>query len=75
MTPRVQRYISEIVVWHGVEPSELFRHRAKGKSMLAAVDVMRRLQRDGFTSAQIGQWMKREASTVRHNLRNHPERP
>ncbi len=64
MTPRVRSYARDIAFWHGVPVSAILSDNIKRPIARARGDVMRRLRADGFSTPQIGRWLKRDHSTV-----------
>lgn len=69
MTPRVHSYAQEAAQAHGVTVEAVLGRDRHPRVCDARNSVMSALYADGFSSLQIGRWLARDASTVRHALR------
>lgn len=71
MTPRVLLYIREAAEKHDTSLGDILGRTHLPKADAARAEVMCRLFNDGFKSSQIGHWLRRHDSTVRHVVRRH----
>ena len=70
MPPRVTQYVEQEAATAGTKPFIIMSRDRTPKVAHARWRVMRRLRDDGFTLAQIGQWLNRDHTAVIYGLRN-----
>lgn len=71
MTPRVKAYLDEAAERHDTTAKDILSDSRFGSASAARIEVMCRLKADGFRSTQIGHWLGRHDSTVRHIVRRY----
>lgn len=70
MTPRVRLYACIEGARFRLNPEQVVGDCCRKDNVQARWAVIRRLNKDGFSSAQIGRWMNRDHSSILHALKH-----